>query len=48
MFNVNGTLNETKQISEVVDVVLQYNIHSEWILLVISSLNKQDLILGYP
>jgi len=48
MFNVNGTLNKTKQISEVVDVVLQYNIHSEWILLVISSLNKQDLILGYP
>jgi len=29
MFNVNGTLNEAEQISEVIDVVLQYNIHSE-------------------
>jgi len=39
--------NEAGQISEVVDIVLQYNFHSEQMLLVVSSLGRQNFILGY-
>jgi len=35
------------QISKVVNIVLHYNSHSEWMLLAVSSLGKQNLILGY-
>ena len=47
VFNVNGSPNEARQISEVVDVVLYYKTHSERMLLAISGLGKQSLILGY-
>jgi len=47
VFNVDGSPNEAGQISEVVDVILQYKTHSERILLAISGLRKQNLILGY-
>jgi len=47
VFNVDGSPNEAGQISEVVDVVLQYKTHSERMLLAISGLGKQNLILGY-
>lgn len=47
MFNVNGTANKAGQISEVVNVVLQYKIYLEQMLLAVSSLGKQDLILGF-
>jgi len=47
VFNVDGSPNETGQISEVVDVVLQYKTYSERILLAVSGLGKQSLILGY-
>ena len=47
MFNVNRTANEAGQISEVVDMVLQYKTYLEWMLLVFFSLGKQDLILGF-
>jgi len=47
VFNINGSLNETGQISEVMDIVLHYKTHSERILLAISGLGKQSLILGY-
>jgi len=47
VFNVNGTANEASQISKVIDIVLQYKTHSEWMLLTIFNLDKQDLILGY-
>jgi len=41
MFNMNGTSNEARQIFKVVNVL-------EQMLFVIFSLEKQDLILGYP
>jgi len=47
VFNVDGSPNEAGQISEVVDVVLQYKTHSERMLLAVSGLGKQSLILGY-
>ena len=47
MFNVNGAANKAGQISEVVNVVLQYKIYLEQMLLAVSSLGKQDLILGF-
>ena len=47
VFNIDGTSNKAGQISETVDIVLQYKTYLEWILLVVSSLGKQDLILGY-
>ena len=47
IFNVNGSPNEAGQISEVMDVVLQYKTHSKRMLLAISGLGKQSLILGY-
>jgi len=47
VFNVNGSPNEARQISEVVDVLLCYKTHSERMLLAISELGKQSLILGY-
>jgi len=47
MFNINGTANEAGQILEAVNMVLWYKTHSEQMLLTVSSLRKQDLILGY-
>ena len=40
MFNVNGTANEASQISKVINIVLQYKTHSEWMLLIIFNLDK--------
>jgi len=47
VFNVDSSPNEAGQISEVVDVVLQYKTHSKKMLLAVSGLRKQNLILGY-
>jgi len=47
VFNVNGSPNETEQISEVIDVLLRYKTHSERMLLAVFRLGKQSLILGY-
>jgi len=47
VYNVDGSPNEAGQISEVVDVVLHYKTHSERTLLTISSLGRQNMILGY-
>jgi len=47
VYNVNGSPNEAGQISEVVDVVLCYKTHSERTLLAVSSLGRQNMILGY-
>jgi len=47
IFNIDGSPNETGQISEVVDVVLRYKTHSERMLLAVSGLGKQSLILSY-
>jgi len=47
VYNVDGSPNKAGQISEVVDVVLRYKTHSERTLLAVSSLGKQNMILGY-
>ena len=47
VFNVDGSPNEARQISEVIDILLCYKTHSERMLLAISGLGKQSLILGY-
>jgi len=47
VFNVYWTANEASQILEAVNMVLWYKIHSEQMLLAVSSLDKQDLILGF-
>jgi len=47
VYNVDGSPNEAGQISEVVDVVLRYKTHSERTLLTVSSLRRQNMILGY-
>jgi len=47
VYNVDGSSNEADQISEVVDVVLRYKTHSKRTLLAVSSLERQNMILGY-
>jgi len=47
VYNVDGSPNEAGQISEVVDVVLCYKTHSKRTLLAVSSLRRQNMILGY-
>ena len=47
VFNMDGSPNETGQISKVVDVVLHYKTHSKRTLLAVSNLGKQSMILGY-
>jgi len=47
VYNMDRSPNEAGQISEVVDVVLHYKTHSERTLLTVSSLGKQNMILGY-
>jgi len=47
VYNVNSSSNEAGQISEVVDIVLHYKTHSERTLFAVSSLKRQNMILGY-
>ncbi|GLB35238.1 putative retrotransposable element tf2 155 kda protein type 1-like [Lyophyllum shimeji] len=45
--NVDGTANATGAITEVVDLVLRYNGHSERVVFAVTDLGEQDMILGY-
>jgi len=47
VYNMNGSPNKADQISEVVDIVLHYKTHSERTLFTVSSLGRQNMILGY-
>ena len=47
VYNVDGSPNKAGQISEVVDLVLCYKTHSKRMLLTVSSLGRQNMILGY-
>jgi hypothetical protein len=47
VYNINGTRNEAGSICEVVDVILHYKDHSEWVQFAVTDLGKQDAILGY-
>jgi len=47
VYNVDGTLNEAGSITEVVDLILRYQNHSERTLFAVTGLGKQKLILGH-
>lgn len=46
VYKVDRLPNEVGSISEVIEVVLQYCNHSEQAIFMVTSLRKQDLILG--
>jgi hypothetical protein len=47
VYNVNGTENDTGTITDIADVILHYEQHSERTQLAVTCLGKQSLILGY-
>jgi hypothetical protein len=47
VFNVDGTANTEGSISEVAELLLHYNGHSERALFCVTRLRKQNLILGH-
>jgi hypothetical protein len=47
VFNVDGTPNEAGSITEVVDLILRYQNHSERTLFAVTGIGKQHLILGH-
>jgi predicted aspartyl protease len=47
VYNVDGTTNDTGAITDIADVVLRYENHSECTQLAVTHLGKQSLILGY-
>jgi predicted aspartyl protease len=47
VYNVDGTANDAGAITDIADVVLRYQNHSERTQLAVTHLGKQSLILGY-
>jgi hypothetical protein len=47
VYNVDGTANDAGAITDIADVILRYENHSERTQLVVMCLGKQSLILGY-
>jgi hypothetical protein len=47
VYNVDGTANNTGAITDIADVILCYEYHSEHTQLAVTHLGKQILILGY-
>jgi hypothetical protein len=47
VYNVDGTTNDTGMITDIADVILRYEQHSERTQLAVTHLGKQSLILGY-
>ena len=47
VYNMDGTLNKTGSIHEVVNVIMTYNWHSERILLAVTHLGKQSMIFRF-
>ena len=48
MYNVDGTPNEAGSICSVVDLILQYQNHSERAIFAVTNLGKHKMIFGYP
>ena len=46
VYNVDGSPNEAGSITKVANMIMTYKGHSEWILLAVTQLGKQDTILG--
>src|SRR3981189_2819281 len=47
VYNVDGTANEAGAITEITDVILCYNGHAERTQFAVTSLGKQNMILGF-
>jgi predicted aspartyl protease len=47
VYNVDGTTNDASTITDIADVILRYENHSERTQLAVTRLGKQSLILGY-
>jgi predicted aspartyl protease len=47
VYNVDGTANDAGAITDIADIILHYENHSERTQLAITCLGKQSLILGY-
>jgi hypothetical protein len=47
VYNVDGTANDAGAITDIANVVLRYENHSERTQLAVTCLGKQSLILGY-
>jgi hypothetical protein len=47
VYNVNGTANDAGAITDIAEIILRYEHHSERTQLAITRLGKQSLILGY-
>jgi predicted aspartyl protease len=47
VYNVNSTANDTGMITDITDVILRYENHSEHTQLAVTHLGKQSMILGY-
>jgi predicted aspartyl protease len=47
VYNVDGTANDAGTITDIADMILRYEQHSERTQLAITHLGKQSLILGY-
>ena len=47
MFNVDGSPNEVVSITEIIDAILRYEGHTECTSFAVTSLGKQDIILGF-
>jgi hypothetical protein len=47
VYNINGMANDASAITNIADVILCYETHSERTQLAVTCLGKQSLILGY-
>jgi hypothetical protein len=47
VYNVDGTANDAGMITDMADIILRYENHSERTQLAVTCLGKQSLILGY-
>jgi hypothetical protein len=47
VYNIDGTANDAGAITDIADVILHYENHSEHTQLAVTRLGKQSLILGY-
>jgi predicted aspartyl protease len=47
VYNVNGTANDAGMITDIANIILCYENHSECTQLAVTCLGKQSLILGY-
>jgi hypothetical protein len=47
VYDVDGTTNDASAITDIADVILHYETHSERTQLAVTCLGKQSLILGY-